>query len=224
MKAEHRKELERNALAERMGQMAGAVKGGTSRNALIGWGIFLLLVAGLFFYSYHAKNALAKRSAMWTSLDMAGTITNVEKLVGESAGTIAGRTARFEEARYRLQFGVGNLGNADQVAAAVEGLKRARELYETLTPESKDTPLLAQEALMGAAKAEESLSGSPREPGSPEKWGSLDRALEMYDKLAADYADSFQGKTAADRAKQIRDNRAAIESFYLDLSQRVAKK
>lgn len=220
MKAEHRKELETNVLADRMGRMLEAVKGAPS-NARGRWGVLVvaaIVVAGIILAYYLINKSYGDRSALWVKLD---SMTNADELAPfaqEHRGSIAARTARFDEARILLARGVENLGTQEQHASAVDSLDRARALYDALAPECKDAPLLQQEAMMGVAKAEESLVGSAKD-------GSLDKALELYQKLADAYADTFQGEAAKKRVKELQDPiaRLQIQTFYTKLNERVAK-
>jgi hypothetical protein len=224
MKAEHRKELERNALRERMGQVVDTIKSGPKRGSILLWGGLLAVVGIYFAWTYYSKASLAKQSARWTKLDMVTNPAELEAFINENKGTQPARAARFEDARVRLQQGVTNLGAEDQHASAVESLVRARELYDELATETREMPVLAQEAMMGSARAEESLSASPKPDNPSETWGTLDRARERYQELADAYPDTFQGKAAAERARDIQEKRPEIEAFYANLNKQVTKK
>jgi hypothetical protein len=138
----------------------------------------------------------------------------LQKFIDANRGTTAARTARFEEARYRLEFGVKNLGNKGQYPYAVENLKKARTKYDELAAESRDTPVLVQEAMMGAAKAEEALAASSD--------GSIEKAVELYERLAKATPSSFQTKAAEERAKALKDKR--VQDFYAKLKEDATKK
>ena len=75
--------------------------------------------------------------------------------------------------------------------------------------------ILQQEALLGMAKAEESLIGVD---------GSIDQAIGYYQELAAKYSESFQGQAAKERAEALTQNKKQIESFYVKLNQQASKK
>jgi hypothetical protein len=92
-----------------------------------------------------------------------------------------------------------------------------------LIPLSGDAPLLAQEAMMGAAKAEETLIGVPKEDNPSEFRGTLERAIELYQKLAETYPDSFQGKAAAKRVKELQEKGPQIQAFYVELNKRLSR-
>ena len=72
--------------------------------------------------------------------------------------------------------------------------------------------------MLGTAKAEEALVGIPKPDAPDQTVGSLDRALELYQQAADKCGDSFEGKEAAERAKDIRENKQKILAFYQDLN------
>jgi len=234
MKAEHRKELHSNVLAHHLNTWIKAVKSKSSPTSITFWvfGALILVLIGAWFYyqSYKAKAA----SALWTRLDVATSTGNVRALqeiadANASRGTVQARTARFQIARLKLQRGLNSLGSEKpdpedsgdgktprtQRQAAIANIEEARNLYNELAPEASGFPLLVQEALMGAAKAEESLIGIPKADGSGDR-GTLERAKELYDKLAKEYSDSFQGKAAAKRLAEL-DNPETL-NFYESLA------
>ena len=106
----------------------------------------------------------------------------------------------------------------DEKLKAADEIEKARDRYAELAKESTREPLLAQEAMMEVAKAEEVLAGVPTEKDLNVMRGSLDKALEGYDALAKKYPQSILGEKAAKRATEIRDRRTQIEAFYLSLS------
>src|SRR5207248_8485586 len=79
-------------------------------------------------------------------------------IANQSPGSLPGRTARFQRARLLLPEGLTNLAT-ERRKNAVEKIVEARSLFEKLAAECDD-PLLRQEALTGAAKAEEALIGA----------------------------------------------------------------
>jgi len=223
MKAEQRKELERNALAEQMTHMAGAIKGGPSKNTLIVCGIILLVVGGVYGFYRMTRSGQSKQSALWVRLDEETNVAGLQKLISENPGTNPARVAEFEEARYSLLQGLENLASPEQHESAIKNLERARELYVALAPKSKDLPVLEQEAMMGAAQAEEALSVGKKGDGTG-MLGTLDKAAELYEKLATQFPETFQGKEARKRADEIKNNRAKVDEFYSKLSQEINKK
>jgi tetratricopeptide (TPR) repeat protein len=212
MKAEHRKELQTNALADRLGKWLQELRAGPTTNALIFWGFLILAVGIVVGLVWYANSANSARSALWVSLDSANSITDLDKLIKDHPGTTPARIAEFEKARALMREGLEYLLaiSDKQREEAVDKIKEAGELYEKLANEMTDNPPLTQEALFGAGKAQESL-------------GEIDKAIEFYkDKLAAKYPDSPLGKEAAKQAESLEKNRETAKEFYDELKKLIA--
>ncbi len=225
MKAEHRKELQTNALADHLGRFVESLKAGPRASTIV-W-ILVILIVGVFVAWKVIDNRWYNtNSELWTRLDAASTPLDLSRLASENRGTVPARTARFQEARIHLQEGLQRLGATEQHLFAVESLQRARTLYQQLAQEFPDTPVLYQESLMALAQIEESLSGAakPDQPG--QTLGDLTQALHYYQKLADSKPESFQTRAAAKRAAELKDKDqcAKILSFYLEMSKRGADK
>jgi hypothetical protein len=227
MKAEHRKELHTNLLADQMGRFLQGVKSGPRSRSLVVW-VFVILAVGMFaVWQYYASATYAQRSGLWVQIDgalhdapeqMAETL---HEIATQNKGTIPARVARFGRARLLLQEGLEALVS-DRREQAILKIRTAQELYEQLARETVQTPLLQQEAMMGVAKAEEALIGLPRstngEEASATSIHSLERALELYHQLADKHPDSYLGKAAAEHARQLEQNREAVKVLYTELS------
>jgi tetratricopeptide (TPR) repeat protein len=207
MKAEQRKELERNVLAQKLNDIGEALKNRPSNRTFMVLGAIALVVLGVFLFRYYGGRSSKQTSALWLGLEGINNVDELGSFAQKNAGTTAARTARFEEARAVLKRGVENLSADD--------LKKARDLYQALTDQCKDMPLLKQECLMNRARAEEALCGSEA--------SSLDKALDLYDQLAKEFPDSFQGKAAEERAAAIRKDRESVLKFYADLTKQAPR-
>jgi hypothetical protein len=224
MKTEHRKELQTNILADRMGKLLQSMKTAPRSSSMLIW-VFAVLIVGTYaLWQYYAHAAFTERSKLWTDLGVAiqDSDTGWQRLPAfaqANPGSIAGRAARFELARIRLQQGLESLGSPSEREAAIKQLVETRREYKTLAAECPDAPLLAQEARMAVATVEESLDGvpDPENPGTTH--GSLQLAVAQYRELAAEYPDSPMGKIAAGRAQAIERDRAQVEKFYVELNQ-----
>src|SRR5262249_30249263 len=115
-----------------------------------------------------------------------------------------------------LQQGLRGLYSSER-AKAIESVEEARRIFQELAPACKGEPLLAQEALMGEAKAEEALVGVPREGAPGETRGDLERATHLYQELAQTYPDSFLGQRAAAHLKELEANTKQVATFYGEL-------
>jgi hypothetical protein len=192
MKAEHRKELQTNTLAQTLGQAFQGLKEGPSRSTVL-----ILVVIGLgallyFTWRYFATSAHENDSARWLQWDEVAAPGQLKAFLGEKdvADTTQARLARYLEARRRLLDGLQNLGF--QRGRARDELTRAAEEYGKLAEETADRPLLHQEALLGAGRAREGL-------------GDYGRAKELYRQLADKYPESARGRSAQAQLKRLED-------------------
>jgi len=223
MKAEHRKELQTNALADSMGRLYQEFKTRPQSASIAVWVLGVLAVV-IFVVWYFTAGAATSRSALWVQIESDSYVRSPQealddftRIAADSPKTIPGRTARFQEARVLLPQGLQMLGTLERTRAVAD-VVRARALFNQLSTETGDDPLLRQEALLGAAKAEEALIGVPNVEKSDQPYGSLDKALELYRKAADVAPEAYLGKQALAHAKQLEQNRAGVERFYAELN------
>jgi hypothetical protein len=217
MKAEHRHQLHTNILADRVGRLFQGMKSAPKSTSALVWVLVLLSFGTLAIWRYWSHASEANSSALWTEVDVAthdprAGLRDLQNIGNQNPGTIPGRTADFELARLSLQNGLDTITEFknDQ---AIDSIKRALRLYKTLAKQCADSPLLAQEALMGVAKAKESLIGVTPDEGEDD-YGTLDQALEAYQNLASKYPKGLLGEEASRRMQKIEEQRPEIEKFY----------
>jgi len=193
MKAEHRKELHTNVLADRLGKTFQSMKEGPSRGTLLVAGLLVLAAVLVFTWRYFAASARENDSARWQRWDSLFVPQQLEAFAGERdvQGTTQARLARFQLARLQLHEGLRELGSARDRAR--ENIGKATGAYEKLIEEARDIPLLQQEALLGAAKGYESV-------------GDFDRARALYDRLARDHPGSTPGVQAQEDIRRLSDD------------------
>lgn len=201
MKAQHRKELQTNVLAAQITRVVEGVKSRPNNRTLVIAGVVVGIIALVVGWVYMSGRSRAKESGYWMSLYDAVSTQAVADVANEARGSEAGLTAEFREARVALREGLEGLAAPREQKAAAEKIRRAGELYEKLTQRRDVPPVLAQEALLNAGKAKESL-------------GDLEGALSWYEKAASTYPKSEAGKQAADRAEKIKSQRAQVKDFY----------
>lgn len=230
MKAEHRKELQTNLLADRMGRLVQGIKAGPRSSSAFAWVIAVLalvVLAGWYWAGYQN----ARQSEDWVRLlndprtegrDPAAYYGGIAR---QTPGSLAGRTARFQEARALLNRGLTTFFTPDVHGQAVQDLDNAGKLYRRLLGECQGNAVLEQEALLAAGKVEETLSAEPDRDNPDQKLGSLDRALAFYRRLADTYPDSYEAELAKKRIDELNDGttRARMEEFYAKLAQFVKK-
>ena len=231
MKAEKRHQLQRNVLADSVGRLVQGMRSApTTRSTLI-WVFVVLAVAAVGVWRYGVYASQMKYSELWTAIDndlrdpFMGA-SKLQQFSEDNRGTIPARSAQFQLARMNLRDGQADLRVSFKHTDAAKRINEARKQYKRLVRECVDAPLLAQEAMMGVAQAEESLVGIPGavlDSADSEEVFDLKRALKSYQELARTYPDSFLGQKADSRAKEIEKNEQDIEKFYNDLNFRARK-
>jgi tetratricopeptide (TPR) repeat protein len=224
MKADHRKQLEKNELADRLAHWWKGT--GETRSSSTFWVVLgaIVLIAVLFFaWRYYSETQEIKRSTVWKQIEQATNVEELQGIVEANRGTTVGRAAKAELARVLLNDGLNNLPTEIKREKAIADIDRARGLYTELIQESKGDVVLQPEAMVAAAKAEEALIAIPKKDNASESRGNLDKALELYEQASRDFPDTPRGKEAAERAKDIRENKQKIQQFYDDLNKRYTR-
>jgi tetratricopeptide (TPR) repeat protein len=192
MKAEHRRELVTNTLANRLGEAVQSMKEGPSRGTIVVLAAAGLIVILVLVWRYFATSAEETDSARWFKWDSLTTPEQLKAFVEDKdvESQPQGRLARLDEARRSLHEGLRQLGNIGTRKKATEEIQRAAELYDKLVDESADKPMLHQQVLMGAAKAHESL-------------GEADQARKYYQQLKDKYGETVLGRDAAEQLQRL---------------------
>src|SRR5262245_19582306 len=193
MKAEHRKELKTNALADSLGRALQNMKEGPSQRTLLWAGLIALVVVLFLVWRWVKSSSEESDSALWLRWDNLYTPTEVQKFADEARGTTQGRVARLQLARLHVRNGVLALGLSKSDGR--QELEEGAKAYEALVEETHDLPMMQQEALLGAAKAYESL-------------GDLNKARAHYERLARDFGNTPLGKDAAKQLERLKDEAA----------------
>ena len=208
MKAEHRKELETNILADRVGKFIITAKKGPSRGSIyyVLFGL-VLLVALFIVYRYFVRKSETRAQA-WMFLEDGG-IQHAGKI---AEGSEAQKAVRFQIA-WVLYWsnGVRRLGAGNGYVAGMDSIGKAEELYTELEKSCKGDPVFHPEALYGLAVISETRAIDDR--------ANLDAALEKFKELAKAYPDSAFGQLAKKRADQL-GNEAEfddVKRFYHSL-------
>jgi tetratricopeptide (TPR) repeat protein len=195
MKAEERKELQTNTLAQTLSHTLEGLREGPSRSTVLFLVVVALVLVLIFTWRYFSQAARETDSGRWMQWDDIATEAQLKTYLDthELEATIQGRLARFLEARQALAEGLQNIGQKGIFKQdAVDKLKIAADKYSKLADECADRPLLQQEALLNAGRAEESLA-------------RYNDALAHYKQLEAKYPDTARGKTAKKRIAQLTD-------------------
>jgi hypothetical protein len=221
MKAQQRKQLEKNELADRLVRWWRGDPEQKSKSSPVWWAVLGLVALGVILYvawHYYSQSALSKRSAAWADVDLATENSRLEEIAEANRGTEPAWAAKAQLARAALQKGLDELGSEVLRSGAVANIEKARDWYNQLAKDATSDVELRREAALGMAKAEEALIGIPKAENSQEMRGTLAKALELYKDAASKYGDSIQGKEAAKRATELEANRDKIVAFYTELN------
>ncbi|MCI0465186.1 MAG: hypothetical protein L0Z62_50330 [Gemmataceae bacterium] len=227
MKAEHRKELQTNALADRMGRFIQRMKTRPSRGSVLTVFLILLVVAAIIFFFWVRGRSGTRDAKRWVEFDRLRDSEEKWRELGSDYSQLpVGRASRFQLAwAYLWDGGIRDLMRSPFQAS--KNIQQAREWYAKLAEECKDDPVWGAEALYNQAVAEEALAAVsvdrlvPTEPFAPSPEKHLDAALELYKEVATTYKDSAHGKDAQKRADELADKEGArlrISDFYQGLS------
>jgi hypothetical protein len=209
MKAEQRKELETNTLADRMGLLVQRVKASQRRTVLLYLlGAVVLLVC--LWYSYNWWYGRDRDTSEQWILFHDGSRDRLQHVGKENANTPAGKAARLQIAWFLYWHG-GIKSVGGEPTDAMEHIRAAKKVYEQLVEDcSKDDAdkVFHQQALLGLAVSQESLAVQSRE--------FLSKAKTAYKELADAYPKSAEGRFAKERLEILNDKtkRAELEDSY----------
>jgi len=209
MKAEHRKELETNTLADKMGHMVQRVKTGRRSTYLIYVLVAGALVVGLWFLYVTVNSNRVERSNQWLLFDD-GSDKNLAELASKEKDTAAGKAARLQRAWFAFwELGTKRIGSTP--AEALHNIEGASTAYKKLMEDCVDDPLYEPQAMLGYAVCTETKAIMEK--------SFLDDAAKSYKAVLDKYPETTEGKFAKDRLSQLNDKvqRAEIETVYEDL-------
>ena len=165
MKAQQRKQLEKNELADRLVRWWRGDPEHKSKSSPIWWAVLGLIALAVILYvawHYYSQSALGKRSAAWADVDLATENSRLEELAEANRGTEPAWAAKAQLARAALQKGLDELGSEVLRSGAVANIEKARDWYGQLAKDATGDVELQREAALGMAKAEEALIGIPK--------------------------------------------------------------
>lgn len=192
MKAEERKALETNVLADQLGRAMEGLKQPPPRSLLVYLGLAIAAVVLVVAFRWFYRTSLSAESQRWLQVDSAVFTEQLDTLLEEKdlKGSLQGSTVRLKEARLKLAQGLRDLGA--NPALAHESLDAAGKLYEELLKSKLigRVELLEQEALSGAARVNEAV-------------GEIDQAVSYYKRLKGTFPKSALGKDAAKQLERL---------------------
>jgi hypothetical protein len=209
MKAEHRKELQTNTLADNLGRLLQGGRSMSRRTVLI-----LILIAavllGFWFWRTIQANNEAMRASLYVEFDL-GNAQEMLEFSRENAGTEPSKAMKFQIAWLQLwKYGIEPL--ASNPFQARSSLEAAQESYRRLAEDVENDKVLSAEAHYAIALIEETLAAT--EDQSAGRVQKLKNATELYRRVEQDYPETAHGKQAAKRAEYLEKNRAEVLAFY----------
>lgn len=211
MKAEQRKELETNALADRMGHLMQRMKTQPRRSTIYYVVGGLVLVIGIFILWRWVQTSRQENSMSWAMFD-SGTQQNLVTLIKQSSDSNQGKAASFQFAwALYWDFGVKRLGVGDGGVSGMQAMDEAAKRYDDLAKECSGDKLWEPEAMYGLAVIEETKAIINID--------AIDRAKKLYEDLKVKYPDSARGKLAAEWLNNAdsKEKYNKLREFYQEL-------
>lgn len=248
MKAEERKELETNVLADKLGKVVQTVKGGPNRRAVF-WVLILGVIAVVGFF-YVRNRALSREEKMqgWAFLGSAATAPDHRRgLFLEQTRTSfprekAGLTAWLIPIVQGGQMNVYTSSLPSDLIQPLKGLKGLAVVGKFLSDQEdamKDEPLLqSQMAYLRCVILEtQALLDSSREIDAPALWKDLDpqgthktkkfldAAKDEYERVATEFKDTPMGLLAQERLDRLNNTTEfeQIRQFYDQISSQLVR-
>jgi hypothetical protein len=208
MKAEHRKELQTNVLADRMGKF---LQGASSTSGAV-WALLGIVIVVGVAYWWWTTRAANRISAAWIDYwDHRQSAESLEDVMQREKGTAAERAARLSRADFLYDEGYKALFTAKGPQGAKAHFEEAARIYKELGDNPGDSREVTIRALIGQAKAHESLASLGKE-------GSLEEARRLYELIHEKYGQEPRGplvQAAEERLEMLKGqgNKEAL-AFY----------
>jgi len=213
MKAEHRKELQTNSLADFLGRTVRNVRGGSG----VSWTKIIIAAAVVFGIAavfWVLNNQKRTNAELWMKLQ-ANTLSKLEEMAQDKdlKNTKQGQAARFTVAHEYLWIGIQRLGNPTTAEGGLRLLAQGEASFQELAEDCKDEPDRLAEAKYNLAVCKETEAIFKVE--------LLDEAKKLYEDLAkGSLSKTAFGMMAAKRLEQLNADYAAISKFYSEFSTR----
>jgi len=228
MKAEHRKELQTNALADRMGRFIKQIKKRPSRGSFLTWVLVVIVLAAGGFFLLRRGAAANREARAWAEFSQGDypraregkrTVYNYDILMQERS--LVGRAAKLQRAWEFLHDRGIKMLQADYFNA-LDAVRAAGKVYESTFPEVKDDPVLAPEVKYALAVVEETLAAQLTLTDKKRE-EHIDKALRLYQGVEKEYRGSAHGEQAKKRVELLKtpEQRRRLIEFYGELSRRI---
>ena len=234
MKTKRRHELQTNVLADWLGKQYELLKPYWPFIAL-GVAALVLLYAGVQYALTYMGNSPPPNQESWTayvgettdiSSDSATRADGLVDIADKYDGSPASLWARQQAAELQLQDGMREVYRERDEARDL--LTKARDNYDAVIKDAKgeDLAMLWQRALLGKAKACESLAAVREDDASLAELQrkDLEAARDAYQLLAKSAGDGLLGQRAKDALALLADEDGAIRAGMTDLYAELARR
>jgi hypothetical protein len=211
MKAEHRKELETNALADRVGRAVQGMKQMPRKRTFV-WVLGIVLVAVVAYWFYAQSQRKYQDNAFDWYLLADGRGDALQKVLSDGSDSNQSKVVNYELGFLVLYDTMRRLASDPKEAVAM--LDERERYYRQLVKQSPDDKVLLPEALFAIAVIEETRILTDQDHS--EQW---QKALAAYKEVADKHADSAFGKEARKRVAILSDEKQRDEllKVYQDL-------
>ena len=208
MKAEHRKELETNALADRVGRVMLGIKQRPQRRTMLLFVAVGVVIVIVWFFFRRSETRRVENAVAWFTFQD-GTAKQLNQLVKDEPDSPQAKSALFENMYAQLRLQLRLLATNPQVA--LKNLDQLDVIYGDLAKRSEGDKVLAPEALYAQAVIAETRLIKPEE-----NWKV---ALDAYKVVADNHKDSAVGKLAQKRVDVLSDTqkREELLKTYRDM-------
>jgi hypothetical protein len=207
MKAEHRKELETNVLADRVGRVVQNMKQAPQKRTMLFLVVIGIVVVLVVLWTRRGQVQRMENSERWIEF-AEGSAAAKRKLESDPDSNQV-KAILFEESYSQLRRALRFL--AAQPTQVLDVLERLDLQYERMAEQCKNDKVLLPEALYARAVIAET-----RIMKDDENWKA---ALDAYNVVANNHKDTAFGKLAAKRAEILnnQEKRNKILELYRDL-------
>jgi hypothetical protein len=205
MKAEHRKELETNALAERMGRVVVGMKRAPQKKTMVWLVIAGAVVVIILLFSRYGHMQKVDNALNWEKFSDG----QIQQFLKDDLQSNQSKASFYELNFLNLRQWLGHLATEPkEVMAKLEELDKS---YGVLANRCKDDKVLLPEALFAQAVIKETLILK-----DADNWQA---ARDAYKELATNHKDTAFGKEARKRLEILenKDNRDELLKVYQDL-------
>lgn len=208
MKAEHRKELETNALADRVGRVMQGIKQKPQKRTMLWLVAVGAVIVVVWFFFRRSETRRIETAEQWLVFED-GSQQQVTQLMKDEPGSIQAKAAEFESYYGNMRTMLRLLATNPQTA--LKNLDALDTLYADLAKRCEGDKVLVPEALYAQAVIAETRLIKPEE-----NWQA---ALDAYKVVADNHKDSALGKLAQKRVDVLNDKQKRDELLktYRDL-------